>query len=204
MKIIECRKVANGGILLTLRYMEPDYARTKREITTGHERNIIVREYHAPCGRLALGSFGGQLCLCDWRGGSNRDRVANRLRRDLSAEFVSGCTPVIEMASAMLDEYFAGVRHEFDVPLLMVGTQFQRRVWDALQTVDYGQTISYAGLARRIGMPGSVRAVANATGGNALSIFAPCHRVIGSDKSLTGYAGGLEAKKYLLRLEGII
>ena len=119
----------------------------------------------------------------------------------LGAEFEEGFSPVIDKAKTQLDEYFAGARREFDVPLLFAGTDFQKKVWDALLTIPYGQAISYGEMARRIGMPTAVRAVANANGANAISIFAPCHRVIGSDRKLTGYAGGLEAKEYLLTLE---
>ena len=108
---------------------------------------------------------------------------------------------MIEMARQQLDGYFRQERHSFDVPLLFVGTDFQKAVWQALLTIPYGTTVSYAALAEQLGSPLSVRAVANANGANAISIFVPCHRVIGSDGSLTGYAGGLEAKKFLLALE---
>lgn len=105
------------------------------------------------------------------------------------------------MAVAQLDEYFRGARREFDVPLLHVGTDFQKRVWRSLMTIPYGVTVSYGEMARRIGSPRSVRALANANGANPISILVPCHRVIGSGGSLTGYGGGLDAKNYLLRHE---
>ncbi|MDE5827293.1 MAG: methylated-DNA--[protein]-cysteine S-methyltransferase, partial [Duncaniella sp.] len=88
-------------------------------------------------------------------------------------------------------------------PLLFVGTEFQKKVWDGLMTIPYGTTLSYLELAGRLDIPSAVRAVANANGANGISIFAPCHRVIGSDHTLTGYAGGLDAKRYLLTLEGV-
>ena len=94
-----------------------------------------------------------------------------------------------------------GGRRQFDVPLLFAGTQFQRKVWHALLEIPYGETISYGEMACSLGVPQSVRAVANANGANAISIFAPCHRVIGSKGMLTGYGGGLDAKRYLLDLE---
>ena len=100
-----------------------------------------------------------------------------------------------------LNEYFAGQRKEFSVPLLFVGTDFQKTVWNELLKIPFGRTISYGEMARHIGMPQAVRAVANANGANSISIFAPCHRVIGSDHSLTGYGGGLSAKRFLLELE---
>lgn len=135
--------------------------------------------------------------MCDWPVEKHR----KRLERMLDAEFVGGSTPVIDRAIAQLDEYFAGLRRQFDIPLLLVGTPFQKSVWTELLAIPYATTISYAELARRIGRPTAVRAVANSNGANALSIFVPCHRVIGADSSLTGYAGGLLAKNYLLNLE---
>jgi len=135
--------------------------------------------------------------MCDWPVEKHR----KRLERMLDAEFVEGSTPVIDRAIAQLDEYFAGSRRQFDIPLLLVGTPFQKSVWTELLAIPYATTISYAELARRIGRPTAVRAVANSNGANALSIFVPCHRVIGADRSLTGYAGGLLAKNYLLSLE---
>lgn len=135
--------------------------------------------------------------MCDWPVEKHR----KRLERMLDAEFVEGSTPVIDRAIAQLDEYFAGLRRQFDIPLLLVGTPFQKSVWTELLAIPYATTISYAELARRIDRPTAVRAVANSNGANALSIFVPCHRVIGADSSLTGYAGGLLAKNYLLNLE---
>lgn len=162
---------------------------------------IIVREYDAPCGRLVLGAFANRLCLCDWVQGKHREQNEQRLRRILSADFRTGTSSLLDAAALQLDEYFAGQRRRFDIPLLLTGTEFQKKVWQALLEIPYGATISYGELASRIGMPHAVRAVANANGANAISIFAPCHRVIGSDNSLTGYAGGLPAKQYLLGLE---
>lgn len=166
--------------------------------------NIIkINRYESPCGVLLLGSFGDRLCLCDWQAEQHRGRVDRRLKRILRAEFEEETSEVIERAVRQLDEFFAGRRREFDVPLLFVGTDFQKTVWNELLKIPFGKTISYGEMARRIGMPEAVRAVANANGANSLSIFAPCHRVIGSDRSLTGYAGGLEAKRMLLELEGV-
>ena len=167
-----------------------------------HKKNIIkTRRYESPCGTLLLGSFDDKLCLCDWQVEKHRDHVDRRLKRVLNAEFADGTSDVIEEAVTQLDEFFAKKRQAFSIPLLFVGTDFQKTVWRELLTIPYGETISYGDMARRIGMPKAVRAVANANGANAISIFAPCHRVIGSDGSLTGYGGGLAAKKMLLELE---
>jgi methylated-DNA-[protein]-cysteine S-methyltransferase len=104
-------------------------------------------------------------------------------------------------AREQLDEYFAGRRTTFDLPLAMTGSTFQCRVWRALQDIPYGETISYGELARRVGEPATPRNVGSANGRNPISVIVPCHRVIGADGSLTGYGGGLERKRILLDLE---
>ncbi|MFH1688685.1 MAG: methylated-DNA--[protein]-cysteine S-methyltransferase [Candidatus Eisenbacteria bacterium] len=109
---------------------------------------------------------------------------------------------VCEEAVRQIGEYFAGSRQEFDLPIALRGTEFQREVWRGLQSITYGQTVSYGDLARAIGKPAAVRAVGAANGDNPISIIVPCHRVIGSDGGLTGYGGGLERKEWLLRHEG--
>jgi len=162
---------------------------------------IKVMHYHFPCGEMILGSFDGKLCLCDWPDGRRRTSTDMRLQRILKAEFVEGSSNVIETAQQQLNEYFLNQRREFDIPLLFVGTDFQKKVWNELRNIPYGKTVSYGELARRIGMPKAVRAVANANAVNAISIIAPCHRVIGTDGNLTGYGGGLNRKKFLLELE---
>lgn len=164
--------------------------------------NIIwTTPYAAPCGTLMLGSLGDRLCLCNWQSGKPDDGIRRRLQRLLDAEFRPGSSDMCEIAARWLDRYFGGYRPMADVPLLMVGTEFQQRVWHTLQRIPYGETVSYGELARMAGMPRAVRALANANGANALSVFVPCHRVIGSDGSLTGYGGGLDVKLALLRLE---
>lgn len=169
------------------------------------EKNVIkTKRYESPCGVLLLGSFGDKLCLCDWQVEKHRDHVDKRLKRILQAEFEEGTSEVIEQAVRQLDEFFAGKRRIFDVPLLFVGTDFQKAVWNELLKIPFGKTISYSEMAQRIGLPKAVRAVANANGANSMSLFAPCHRVIGSDCSLTGYGGGLAAKRMLLELEGVL
>jgi methylated-DNA-[protein]-cysteine S-methyltransferase len=105
-------------------------------------------------------------------------------------------------ARRQLEEYFEGRRRDFDLPLRLHGTDFQRRVWNALQEIPYGATWSYGELARRIANPSASRAVGLANGRNPISILVPCHRVIGADGSLTGYGGGLERKRWLLAHEG--
>jgi len=108
---------------------------------------------------------------------------------------------VVRTAERQLTEYFAGDREEFDLPLDPNGTPFQMRVWRALLQIPYGETVSYGELARRIGRPKAQRAVGAANGSNPLPIIVPCHRVIGSNGSLTGYGGGLDIKRHLLDIE---
>ena len=107
----------------------------------------------------------------------------------------------LKQAKRELAEYFSGKRMRFDVALAAEGTPFQRAVWKAIYTVAFGKTISYGELARRAGSPGSARAAGAATGRNPISVIVPCHRIMGADGSLTGYAGGLARKRALLRLE---
>ena len=164
---------------------------------------ITVQPYTSPCGRLLLGSFNDKLCLCDWQVEKHRERVNERLKRILRADFKEGVSELTARAARQLDEYFTGKRRTFDIPLLFTGTDFQQKVWNELLHIPFGTTVSYGEMARRIDMPKAVRAVANANGANSISIFAPCHRVIGSDHSLTGYGGGLDTKQKLLELERV-
>lgn len=166
------------------------------------QKNVIyTRTYNSPCGTIILGSFNDKLCLCDWYGEKHINHVNNKLKRILNADLYEETSPVIEDAASQLDEYFKGQRKTFSIPLLFIGTDFQKRVWNALLEIPYGKTVSYGEIAVKTGNALSVRAVANANGANAISIFVPCHRVIGSNGTLTGYRGGLQAKKYLLDIE---
>lgn len=162
---------------------------------------ILYQNYSSPYGKLILGTFEDKLCLCDWRYRKMRSTIDARIAKGLKAEYKEGNSAVIAETTQQLEQYFSGSRTAFDVPLLMVGTDFQKQVWRELIKVEYGETVHYQELANRIGNPDSVRAVASANGANAISIIVPCHRVIGKDGSLTGYAGGLPAKQSLLMLE---
>ena len=110
-------------------------------------------------------------------------------------------TPLLRQTPSQLDEYFQGPRRMFDVPLSPQGTEFEQTVWKALQTIPHGETRSYGDIARQIGQPSAGRAVGHANNQNPISIIIPCHRVIGANGKLTGYAGGLTIKQYLLELE---
>lgn len=140
--------------------------------------------YSSPIGILELHSFQShltQLVFCENEGVSS-----------------SELTEVMKNAIGQLDEYFKGVRRTFDVPLYFEGTPFQKKVWQALLTIPYGETISYKQLAERVGSSKAYRSVGTANGHNPLAIFIPCHRVIAADGSLGGYAGGLPRKRFLL------
>ncbi len=150
---------------------------------------------------MLLGSYENILCLADMRYRRMRTTIDKRIQQGLHAEYVVESSEVIEEAIRQLESYFAGKHRDFDIPLRMVGTDFQKSVWEALMQVPYGATSTYLELAQSLGNKNAVRAVASANGANAIAILIPCHRIIGSDGELVGYAGGLPAKKKLLELE---
>lgn len=165
-------------------------------------KQIIKAQYYdSPCGKIVLASIDDKLCLCDWYAQPHAKRNQRRIERILKAEFRTFSSTIIEQTKLELDEYFSGKRKTFDIPLLTVGTDFQKQVWDALLEIPYGETRSYKEIALRVNNLKAVRAVAQAIGSNGISILIPCHRVIGSNHSLTGFAGGIEAKKLLLDIE---
>ncbi|MEO5937879.1 MAG: methylated-DNA--[protein]-cysteine S-methyltransferase [Sphingomonas sp.] len=148
----------------------------------------------SPVGKLKLVASDAGLAAILWEN-DREDRVP------LGAMAEQPDHPVLVEAKRQLDDYFGGKRRQFDLPLDFHGTDFQKSVWAALLTIPAGETRSYAAIAAQIGRPSACRAVGAANGKNPISIVAPCHRVIGSDGSLTGFAGGLEGKKFLLELE---
>lgn len=150
--------------------------------------------YESPIGPLILVGKGATLHRV----------VLNQLWPKLAAHYVQAVsrdTPVLARARRQLDEYFAGERQSFDLPLAFHGTVFQQKAWRALETIPYGETRTYKEQAQAIGAPKAFRAVGHANGVNPFCVVLPCHRVVGSDGSLTGYAGGLQAKRYLLAWE---
>ena len=166
---------------------------------------LYTQVFPSPAGDLLLGECEGALCLCDWLiDPSRREAMARRMQKGLHAIFQSGETPLLQEARTQLNQYFEGGRQTFTLPLRLVGTSFQQEVWEVLRKISYGKCCSYAAVAQQIGRPKAVRAVANAIGANPLSLFIPCHRVIGKSGDLTGYAGGLAAKRWLLAHEGAL
>lgn len=157
-----------------------------------------------PFGELILGVYKNQLCICDWFYRKMRSSIDKRIQTGLNSEFTERETETSTITKLQLTEYVKGERKVFDLPLLLIGTEFQKKVWNELLTIPYGTTSTYLELSKKIGDEKAIRAVATANGANAISIIVPCHRIIGSDGKLVGYAGGLPAKKKLLDLEGAL
>lgn len=156
----------------------------------------VFKRVASPVGTLTLVATDNGLAAILWE-----HERPNRVRLDIEAE--DRRHPVLVDAERQLAEYFAGRRKRFALKLDVTGTTFQRKVWNALLTIPFGETRSYAQIAQQIGHPRAVRAVGAANGRNPLSIVAPCHRVIGSSGALTGFAAGLDVKARLLALEGV-
>jgi methylated-DNA-[protein]-cysteine S-methyltransferase len=162
------------------------------ELTLTSTDQLLYTLEDSPIGELLLVGDGSALHGLYMRGAPRPKAIDSRWRQ-ASAPFAA--------VSAQLRAYFAGERTRFELPLLMHGTQFERRVWSELTAIPYGTTISYGELAHRIGQPTAARAVGLANGRNPIAVIVPCHRVIGANGTLTGYGGGLERKRLLLELE---
>ncbi|MES2658080.1 MAG: methylated-DNA--[protein]-cysteine S-methyltransferase [Verrucomicrobiota bacterium] len=160
------------------------------------ETTRVFKTMKSPVGELKLVAGDQGLAAILWKNDDpERVRLGPMVENDGH--------PILLETENQLNEYFAGRRKEFSVTLDFNGTEFQKAVWNALLTIPYGETRSYGDIARQIGNPKAVRAVGAANGRNPVSIIAPCHRVIGSNGKLTGFAGGLDAKSRLLKIEGI-
>ena len=159
------------------------------------QKDYVYKIANSPVGRLKLVASHEGLAAILW----DIDRP-NRVRLNIVAEDANH--PVLIEAERQLRDYFTGERQIFDLPLDFSGTEFQKKVWQALLTIPFGETRSYAQIAAQIGAPRAIRAVGAANGKNPISIITPCHRVIGSTGDLRGFAGGLERKTYLLGFEG--
>lgn len=154
--------------------------------------DLLYVRVESPLGEIVLVSDGRALCGLHMQEGRKAVRIEQGWRRS-ERSFTA--------MRSQLDEYFAGRRHRFDLPLGLRGTQSQLRVWCALQEIPYGETCTYGELAGRIGRPFAARAVGHANGSNPVSIIVPCHRLVGASGALVGYGGGLERKRFLLSLE---
>ncbi len=162
---------------------------------------INITRLESPMGPMFACAVDEGICLLEFTDRRMLETEFKDLNRILDASIIQGHHPHFDILQTQLDEYFAGKRREFTVPLYSPGTAFQQAVWKELQTIEYGTTRSYKQQAIALGRPEAIRAVANANGMNRIAILIPCHRVIGADGSLTGYGGGLWRKKCLLDLE---
>ena len=153
-------------------------------------------------GEVLVGEYEGKVCLLNWKQRKIRNQIDRRIQGGIKGVYVVEHSKLFDLLEKQLDEYLSKKREIFELPFIMVGSEFQKSVWKTLQTIPYGQTESYLGLAKRLNNPGAVRAVGSANGANAISIIIPCHRIINSNGSLGGYGGGLAVKEKLLRLEG--
>jgi AraC family transcriptional regulator of adaptative response/methylated-DNA-[protein]-cysteine methyltransferase len=165
-------------------------------------KHVVVARVLTPLGPLVAGASDEGLCMLEFADRPMLETQMRRLRKYLNCAVTPGSNPHIERVQVELDEYFAGDRTEFGVPLDVHGTAFQESVWRALLQIPYGETRSYEQIARGIDNPKAVRAVGRANGANRIPIVIPCHRVVRADGSLGGYGGELWRKRYLLKLEG--
>ncbi len=147
----------------------------------------------SPVGLLGLRSRGAALTAIEFGAEGHAQGLA----------YPASLSPALQAAMTQLGEYFAGTRRDFDLPLAPQGTEFQQAVWEQLAAIPFGETTTYGALARAIGRPGASRAVGAANGANPLPIVLPCHRVVGADRTLTGFGGGLPIKRQLLTHEGL-
>ena len=162
---------------------------------------VHFQYYKTKIGELILGSFADKLCMLDFRYRRMRKTVDKRIKNGLKAEFIEQDNEILQETVKQIDEYLSGKRKEFEIPILTVGTNFQKQVWRELINVRYGKTASYLNLAKKINNEKAVRAVASANGANSIGLIIPCHRILESHGDLSGYGGGLPVKKRLLKIE---
>lgn len=165
------------------------------------KENINVSYQKTEIGELIFASYKDEICILDFRYRKLREKLNQRIKDYLKCEFIECETKVIKLAKKQIKEYLENKRKEFEIPLLFIGSDFEKKVWKGLEKVKYGKTISYLELAKNINKVEAVRAVANANGKNSIGIILPCHRIISSNGELGGYGGGVSIKKKLLNLE---
>lgn len=170
-------------------------------IKSKNKNLILISRIPTPFGPMLAGATDQGICMFEFVDRRMLELQLKRLRQAFKAELTPGSHPHFDTLNNQISEYFKGERETFDLPLVLTGTPFQKRVWKILQTIPYGTTRSYQEQAKLIGRPTAVRAVARANGDNKIAIIIPCHRIIGANGKLTGYGGGLWRKRYLLQLE---
>lgn len=168
---------------------------------TSAQTILRMTRFETPLGPMVAAEAEGRLCLLEFADRRSLENEIAAVEGALRARALAGSAPLFDEVRGQLDQYFAGERRDFDLPLFWVGSEFQKAVWQALTTIPYGQTRSYREQAELVGRPAAVRAVGTANGANRLALVVPCHRVVGADGALTGYGGGLWRKRWLLDLE---
>ena len=163
--------------------------------------HLFLKTIASPVGELLAGASRNGICLLEFFQEKDKYKHLQKISAHFGVEPTFGESPYFEKLEWQLEEYFSGNRKEFDVSLDIIGTDFQKKVWQELLKVPYGSTISYLRQATQMGNPKAVRAVANANGANKIPIIIPCHRIIGANGKLVGFGGGLPRKKFLLNLE---
>jgi methylated-DNA-[protein]-cysteine S-methyltransferase len=162
-----------------------------------NEIEMFYKEIESPVGQLLLLASENKLLEIRFNSSIENDEFADDVEEKCDL-------PIFHDTEVQLDEYFRGKRDSFSIPMILDGTEFQQKVWKQLQSIPFGETISYQELAERVGDKKKARAVGNANGKNPIPIIIPCHRVIAKDGSLGGFGGGLPIKRHLLELEGIV
>ena len=156
---------------------------------------IFQKQIDTPVGKMRIGATDEGICLFDFQYRKSIDTIMKRVETLSGQQFAEGEHPHFKLLEQQISEYFLGKRKDFDLPLHLVGTPFQKRVWEGLLTIPYGETRSYKQQSIFLGDEKAIRAVAGANGENGIAIIIPCHRVIGANGSLTGYGGGLHRKR---------
>jgi len=170
--------------------------------TQNNSANIItMTEFSSPLGPMIAGATTQGVCLLEFNNRIRLEEEFTELKRLLDAEMVPGRNAHLDQLETELKEYFDGTRKEFSVPLHIPGNEFAQSVWNTLQEIPYGKTCTYKEQSEKMNNPKAIRAIASTNGRNRLAIIVPCHRVIGSNGSLTGYAGGIDKKKWLIQFE---
>ena len=166
------------------------------------QKQIEIQYHKTNVGEFVIGSIEHSICLLDYRWRKSRSSIDRRLKSKFNATFIEQNNSLLEKVKNQIDRYLNADLKKFEFPMSLAGSDFQKSVWKSLKTIPYGETRSYLQLTEILGISGhSVRAVANANSANAIALAIPCHRIIGSDGSLVGYAGGLQTKNRLLGIE---
>jgi methylated-DNA-[protein]-cysteine S-methyltransferase len=165
------------------------------------EKQINIQFHKTKYAEFILGSYDNKLCLLDYKYRKMRQALDNKIRKMLNAEFTEKEDEILCKTKTQINEYFMGERTTFDIPLLMVGTEFEKDVWKSLLKVPYGQTATYSELVSNGNNINALKSISKANGSNSIALIVPCHRIIDDNGDLVGYGGGLPLKLKLLNLE---